>query len=151
MLSYEVFCKIADVFDYLGNGIDHSTITGMAAVVGTGKLEVYSPNSPLGASLLNAKVGETFVLGASTWRVDAITHDRVLVSPAPGEPGRMPFWKGDAVGRPIELGRALVMQPKLLLIKKLMFKHWGPIFLFSLGTKCLLLLGLGCCMGKKNY
>lgn len=51
--------------------------------------------------------GETFVLGASTWRIDEITHDRVLVSPAPGEPGRMPFWKGDAAGRPLEFGRAI--------------------------------------------
>jgi len=52
-------------------------------------------------------VGETFVLGASTWRVEEITHDRVLVSPAPGEPGKMPFWKGDRPGRPLELGLAI--------------------------------------------
>src|SRR5438046_232757 len=52
-------------------------------------------------------VGDTFVLGASSWRVEEITHDRVLVSPAPGEPGKMPFWKGDQVGRPIELGLAI--------------------------------------------
>jgi ATP-dependent helicase Lhr and Lhr-like helicase len=52
-------------------------------------------------------VGDTFVLGASSWRVEDITHDRVLVSPAPGEPGKMPFWKGDQVGRPIELGLAI--------------------------------------------
>ena len=49
-------------------------------------------------------VGETFVLGASTWRIEDITHDRVLVSPAPGEPGKMPFWHGDRPGRPLELG-----------------------------------------------
>src|SRR5262249_3264221 len=52
-------------------------------------------------------VGDTFVLGASSWRVEEITHDRVLVSHAPGEPGKMPFWKGDQVGRPIELGLAI--------------------------------------------
>ncbi len=52
-------------------------------------------------------VGETFVLGASSWRIEEITHDRVLVSPAPGEPGKMPFWKGDQAGRPAELGRAI--------------------------------------------
>ena len=52
-------------------------------------------------------VGETFVLGASSWRVEEITHDRVLVSPAPGEPGKMPFWKGDRMGRPMELGLAI--------------------------------------------
>jgi ATP-dependent Lhr-like helicase len=49
-------------------------------------------------------VGETFTLGASTWRIDEITHDRVLVTPAPGEPGKMPFWHGDQAGRPVELG-----------------------------------------------
>jgi len=54
-----------------------------------------------------SRAGETFVLGASTWRIEQITRDRVIVSPAPGEPGRMPFWHGDGPGRPIELGRAL--------------------------------------------
>ena len=53
------------------------------------------------------QVGETFTLGASTWRVEEITHDRVLVSPAPGEPGKMPFWHGDQAGRPVELGFAI--------------------------------------------
>jgi ATP-dependent Lhr-like helicase len=52
-------------------------------------------------------VGETFTLGASTWRVEEITHDRVLVTPAPGEPGKMPFWHGDQAGRPVELGYAI--------------------------------------------
>ena len=56
--------------------------------------------------VFEARPGETFVLGASTWRIDEITHDRVLVSPAPGEPGKMPFWHGDRAGRPIEFGRA---------------------------------------------
>jgi ATP-dependent Lhr-like helicase len=51
--------------------------------------------------------GDTFILGASTWRVEAITHDRVVVSPAPGEPGRMPFWHGERAGRSVELGRAI--------------------------------------------
>ncbi|HEU0235152.1 MAG TPA: DEAD/DEAH box helicase, partial [Candidatus Limnocylindrales bacterium] len=51
--------------------------------------------------------GDVIVLGASSWRVAEITRDRVLVEPAPGVPGKLPFWKGDAVGRPIELGRAL--------------------------------------------
>lgn len=51
--------------------------------------------------------GETFMLGASTWRVENITRDQVIVSPAPGEPGRMPFWRGDGPGRPVSLGRAM--------------------------------------------
>ncbi|MDP9299165.1 MAG: DEAD/DEAH box helicase, partial [Actinomycetota bacterium] len=54
-----------------------------------------------------SRTGEVFVLGASAWRIKEITRDRVLVSPAPGEPGKTPFWKGDKPGRPIELGRAL--------------------------------------------
>ena len=51
--------------------------------------------------------GDVITLGASSWRIEEITPDRVVVSPAPGEPGKLPFWHGDAVGRPIELGRAL--------------------------------------------
>lgn len=54
-----------------------------------------------------SRVGDTFTLGSSTWRIEEITPDRVLVSPAPGLPGRLPFWKGDTPGRPAELGRAL--------------------------------------------
>ncbi|MER7014342.1 ATP-dependent helicase [Saccharopolyspora sp. NPDC000359] len=54
-----------------------------------------------------SRVGDTFLLGTSAWRVEDITHDRVVVTPAPGQPARMPFWKGDSPGRPLELGRAL--------------------------------------------
>ncbi|MDA0563962.1 DEAD/DEAH box helicase [Streptomonospora sp. S1-112] len=54
-----------------------------------------------------SRVGDVFVLGASAWRIENITADRVLVSPAPGRPGRLPFWKADALGRPAELGRAI--------------------------------------------
>ncbi len=54
-----------------------------------------------------SRVGDTFTLGTSTWRIEDITHDRVLVTPAPGIPGRLPFWTGDAQGRPAELGAAL--------------------------------------------
>jgi ATP-dependent helicase Lhr and Lhr-like helicase len=54
-----------------------------------------------------SRPGETFMLGASTWRIEDITFERVLVTPAPGEPGKMPFWHGDRPGRPLELGRAL--------------------------------------------
>ena len=54
-----------------------------------------------------SRVGDTFILGASTWRIEEITHDRVLVTPAPGQAGRMPFWHGDALGRDPELGAAL--------------------------------------------
>jgi ATP-dependent Lhr-like helicase len=54
-----------------------------------------------------SRVGDTFTLGSSTWRIEEITQDRVLVTPAPGIPGRLPFWKGDSPGRPAELGRAM--------------------------------------------
>ncbi len=74
--------------------------------------------------------GETFILGASTWRITEITHDRVLVTPAPGEPGKMPFWKGDGPGRPLEFGRtigALVRElralPKPAALARLVAEH----------------------------
>jgi len=73
---------------------------------------------------------ETFILGASTWRIEDITHDRVLVGPAPGEPGKMPFWKGDGPGRPLEFGRrigALVRElrglPKPAALTRLVAEH----------------------------
>ena len=73
---------------------------------------------------------ETFILGASTWRIVDITHDRVLVEPAPGEPGKMPFWKGDGPGRPLEFGRrigALVREmralPKPAALTRLVSEH----------------------------
>ncbi|HWE87456.1 MAG TPA: DEAD/DEAH box helicase [Terracidiphilus sp.] len=73
---------------------------------------------------------ETFILGASTWRITDITHDRVLVEPAPGEPGKMPFWKGDGPGRPLEFGRrigALVREmralPKRAALTRLVTEH----------------------------
>jgi ATP-dependent Lhr-like helicase len=54
-----------------------------------------------------ARPGQAFLLGASTWRIEEIGRDRVIVTPAPGAPGAVPFWKGDTVGRPVELGRAI--------------------------------------------
>ncbi|MFL5898096.1 MAG: DEAD/DEAH box helicase [Solirubrobacterales bacterium] len=54
-----------------------------------------------------ARPGQTFLLGSSTWRIEEITRDRVIVTPAPGAPGAVPFWKGDGIGRPAELGRAI--------------------------------------------
>jgi ATP-dependent Lhr-like helicase len=54
-----------------------------------------------------SRAGEVFLLGASAWRIQEITRERVVVTPAPGEPGKVPFWKADGPGRPIELGRAM--------------------------------------------
>ena len=57
--------------------------------------------------VFESRVGEVFILGASTWRIDEISHDRVTVTPAPGQPGKMPFWHGDQTGRPLEFGRRI--------------------------------------------
>lgn len=54
-----------------------------------------------------SRVGDVFALGATSWKIEDITHDRVLVSPAFGQPGKLPFWRGDSLGRPVDLGRAL--------------------------------------------
>ncbi|MHA7126483.1 ATP-dependent helicase [Janibacter indicus] len=54
-----------------------------------------------------SRVGDVFTLGTSSWRIEDITHDQVLVTPAPGQPGRLPFWHGDQLGRPAELGSAV--------------------------------------------
>ena len=77
-----------------------------------------------------ARAGQTFLLGASTWRIEEITRDRVLVSPAPGVPGAVPFWKGEGVGRPYELGaaigkfsRELVALPEAKALAKLRDEH----------------------------
>ncbi len=80
--------------------------------------------------VFESHAGETFILGASTWRIVEITHDRVLVTPAAGEPGKMPFWKGDGPGRPLEFGRrigALVRElralPKPAALTRLVAEH----------------------------
>ncbi len=77
-----------------------------------------------------ARAGQTFLLGASTWRIEEITRDRVLVSPAPGVPGAVPFWKGEGVGRPYELGaaigrvsRELVALPQKRALERLQEQH----------------------------
>ena len=54
-----------------------------------------------------ARVGQTFLLGATSWRIQEITRDRVIVIPAPGVPGAVPFWRGDGIGRPADLGKAI--------------------------------------------
>jgi ATP-dependent Lhr-like helicase len=80
--------------------------------------------------VFESEVGETFTLGASTWRIEEITHDRVLVSPAPGEAGKTPFWHGDQAGRPVELGlaigrlvRELRGTPRAAAIDRLVHQH----------------------------
>lgn len=57
--------------------------------------------------VFEARSGQTFLLGASAWRIEEITRDRVVVTPAPGAPGALPFWRGDGLGRPADLGEAV--------------------------------------------
>ena len=80
--------------------------------------------------VFESRTGETIILGASTWRIEEISHDRVIVSPAPGEPGKMPFWKGDGPGRPAEFGkqigemtRELLRLPRPVAFTKLVEEH----------------------------
>jgi len=87
-------------------------VTSGGTIPDRGLYGVYTPEGARVGELdeemvYESRVGETFVLGATTWRIEEITRDRVVVTPAPGEPGKMPFWHGDGLGRPYELGRAL--------------------------------------------
>ncbi len=80
--------------------------------------------------VFESRTGDTIILGATTWRIEEISHDRVMVSPAPGEPGKMPFWHGDAAGRPAEFGRKigemtreLLRLPRPVAFTKLVEEH----------------------------
>jgi ATP-dependent Lhr-like helicase len=80
--------------------------------------------------VFESRTGDTIILGATTWRIQEISHDRVMVSPAPGEPGKMPFWHGDTVGRPAEFGRKigemtreLVALPRPVAFTQLVERH----------------------------
>jgi ATP-dependent Lhr-like helicase len=80
--------------------------------------------------VFESRTGDTIILGASTWRIEEITHDQVRVSPAPGEPGKMPFWHGDSAGRPAEFGerigemtRELLRLPRPAAFTKLVEDH----------------------------
>lgn len=75
-----------------------------ARLVGERRMQVGELDEEM---VYESRVGDVIALGATSWRIEDITANEVLVSPAPGQPGRLPFWKGDAVGRPVELGRAL--------------------------------------------
>jgi ATP-dependent helicase Lhr and Lhr-like helicase len=80
--------------------------------------------------IFESRTGDTIVLGASTWRIEEISHNKVVVSPAPGEPGKMPFWRGDSAGRPVEFGRQigemsreLLRLPRPVAFTKLVEEH----------------------------
>ncbi|MGQ0838664.1 ATP-dependent helicase [Actinokineospora sp.] len=98
-------------------GAQRLAVTSGGTIPDRGLFTVMTPPDERGAGsrvgeldeemVYESRVGDTFLLGTSSWRVQDITNDRVIVTPAPGQPARMPFWKGDAPGRPLELGRAL--------------------------------------------
>jgi ATP-dependent Lhr-like helicase len=98
-------------------GAQRLAVTSGGTIPDRGLFTVMTPGGADGAGsrvgeldeemVYESRVGDTFLLGTSSWRIEDITHDRVIVTPAPGAPARMPFWKGDAPGRPLELGRAV--------------------------------------------
>ena len=98
-------------------GAQRLAVTSGGTIPDRGLYTVMTPAAESGAGsrvgeldeemVYESRVGDTFLLGTSSWRIEDITADRVIAVPAPGEPARMPFWKGDAPGRPLELGRAL--------------------------------------------
>ncbi|HEY6421937.1 MAG TPA: DEAD/DEAH box helicase, partial [Pseudonocardiaceae bacterium] len=98
-------------------GAQRLAVTSGGTIPDRGMFTVMTPGGPDGAGsrvgeldeemVYESRVGDTFLLGSTSWKIVDITHDRVIATPAPGQPARMPFWKGDAPGRPLELGRAL--------------------------------------------
>ena len=93
-------------------GAQRLAVTNAGTIPDRGLFGVFLPDGTRVGELdeemvYESRVGETFLLGASTWRIVDITFERVVVTPAPGELGKMPFWHGDGPGRPMELGRAV--------------------------------------------
>ncbi len=94
------------------SGSQRLAVTNAGTIPDRGLFGVFLPDGTRVGELdeemvYESRVGEKFLLGASTWRIDEITFERVIVTPAPGQPGKMPFWHGDGPGRPLELGRAI--------------------------------------------
>jgi ATP-dependent helicase Lhr and Lhr-like helicase len=96
-------------------GARHTAIVNGGTIPDRGLYGVFLAGAERGARVgeldeemvFESRNGDTIVLGATTWRIEEITHDRVIVSPAPGQPGKMPFWHGDSAGRPAEFGRRI--------------------------------------------
>ena len=94
------------------SGAQRLAVTNAGTIPDRGLYGVFLPDGTRVGELdeemvYESRPGETFLLGASTWRIEDITFERVVVTPAPGEPGKMPFWHGDGPGRPVELGEAI--------------------------------------------
>ena len=93
-------------------GAQRLAVTNAGTIPDRGLFTVFLPDGTRVGELdeemvYESRPGETFLLGASTWRIEDITFEKVIVTPAPGVPGKMPFWHGDGPGRPLELGRAV--------------------------------------------
>jgi len=106
------------VWDRIGDtlrardGAQRLAVTNGGTIPDRGLFGVFLPDGTRVGELdeemvYETRPGETFILGASTWRIEDVSFDRVIVNPAPGEPGKMPYWHGDRLGRPLELGRAV--------------------------------------------
>ncbi len=103
-------------------GAQRLAVTSGGTIPDRGMFGVFLAGSGTGARVgeldeemvYESRVGDVFLLGSSSWRIEDITPDRVLVTPAPGAPAKMPFWKGDSLGRPVELGRAIGAQLRAL-------------------------------------
>lgn len=100
----------------IGTEVEGTGSSGAAASAGDGRAASPAAAAAKGGRrvgeldeemVYESRVGDVFALGATSWKIEDITHDRVLVSPAFGQPGKLPFWKGDSLGRPVDLGRAL--------------------------------------------
>jgi ATP-dependent Lhr-like helicase len=99
------------------SGAQRLAVTSGGTIPDRGLFTVMTPGGADGAGsrvgeldeemVYESRVGDAILLGTSSWRVEDITHDRVIVTPAPGVPARLPFWKGESIGRPLELGRAV--------------------------------------------
>ncbi len=94
------------------SGAQRLAVTNAGTIPDRGLFGVFLPDGTRVGELdeemvYESRPGETFLLGASCWRIEDITFERVVVTPAPGRPGKMPFWHGEGPGRPIELGRAV--------------------------------------------
>jgi len=109
-----VWDRLADTIT-ARRGAQHLAVTSGGTIPDRGLFGVFlasdGPGRRVGEldeeMVYESRVGDVFTLGTSSWRIEEITHDQVLVTPAPGEPGRLPFWKGETQGRPAELGRAI--------------------------------------------
>lgn len=104
-----VWDRIGDVLR-ARDGAQRLAVTNGGTIPDRGLFGVFLPDGTRVGELdeemvYESRAGETFLLGASCWRIEDITFERVVVTPAPGQPGKMPFWRGDRLGRPVELGR----------------------------------------------